>query len=403
MAPTVHYADPDGRGALEGDNEPEGFVPNAVEIGGMQQTESKLSMEISDQGTTSESVAPKDGRRRSSRLRGKVPLRDSGTGDESPSVVKEASGGWKRGRRKKAIGLESVQSIGDSVEELRNDVNIEASPQGLTKKSEDAEASPAADAALVYCASISREPVLQHANGDDKAAKVKKPDNLRLLDDSLSEDGDGTAIAIAKPLVDTKGDFCDSNIFGDLQSIVNLHPVENGILSEVPSSSKGENEEKVQVQAGDLSETILKKEGGMKEDTGLVNYSSRDVGPERTAADEFTTLITVQASCETNPKFSTDLTGSETEPVVSDPQEEGASRGSTSKVGDSDTEVLVNGNDGKKKEYSSLSEGRATLKIPSETSCPRSGNLLRNLFACARCSHVPRIVRNQASRMVLAI
>ncbi|KAG0625352.1 hypothetical protein M758_2G047800 [Ceratodon purpureus] len=370
MAPTVYYADPDGRGAAEGDNEPEGFVSNAVETGAVQQGELKLSTEIPEQGTVSESVALKDGRRRSSRLKGKVSPKDTGTGDESPSVVKEASGSWKKGRRKKAVGLESAQSIGDSVEEVLNDVNLEASPQELTKKSEDSGASPAGDVSLVRCASISREPVLQHANGEEKTAKVNRLHDLPLSEDSLS--GDGEVTAIAKPLVDTKGDFCDSNIFGDLQSIVNLHPDENGILSEVPSSSKGKNEEKVERQVGDLSEAISKKEGSAKENTGPINYAPRDVGPEETAVDEVTTLITVQASCETTRIFSKDMTGSETEPVVSDPQEEGASRGSTSKVGDFDSQVLANGNNGKQKEYSSVSEGRATLKMTSETSCLRS-------------------------------
>lgn len=231
----------------------------------------------------------------------------TGPGDDrSPSVV------IKKGRRKQGVALDSVQSIGDSFEELKSKVNMGASSLG--------------DCALERCTLILRE-------STEKAAKVKRLEDLAILDDSLRE---GTKTA--RPVVmDMRGDFCD-NIFGDLQSIVNLHPEENGILSEVPNSSGGENEGKIEMQAG-----VSFKEGSRKDDTLFTNITSRSVGLEESVGKEVSTPITVH---ETTLKFSKE---SETVPVVSDPQEEGASKGSnnTSKGGQSNQDARKSiGNDG---------------------------------------------------------
>lgn len=147
MAPTVNYSDSDRRGALEGNhvtgfpNEREGTVSSTVETGEMQQPGSKLSSEISEQGMTSEIPALDDGRRRSSRLKGKASSIHAGTDGGSPPVIKQPSGSGRKGRRKKAPTAESVQCIGDSVEESKNDVKVGAFHQDSTMKPENAGAS----------------------------------------------------------------------------------------------------------------------------------------------------------------------------------------------------------------------------------------------------------------------
>lgn len=357
MAPTVHYAEPDGR---EGNHETglanvqEGIMPNLVETGDIiQQPELSSSKEILDQGTASEIPASNDGRRRSSRLRGKVALGNTGPGDGSPPVIiKQPSGSGKRVRRKKAPVIESVQSIGDSVEVLKNEVIVESFPQELATKSEDFGANPAGDGVLARSVSICGETTLPHDDGVENAAKVERLDSS---DDSLCEDREGTRTA--RPLVDSRGDFCDSNIFENLQSIVILHPEENTIHSDDPSTSKRETEEQVEKQLEDLPEANLTNEGIREEGAGLIHVKTGGIGPEEPADEEVTTLSIVQASCEITLQACKTLTGSETEPGESDLKEEGASRGSnsSSKLGgdgpklnrdDGEDGSKWNGNDG---------------------------------------------------------
>lgn len=349
MAPTVHYADPDGRVNRDESglaNLQEGIMP---ETGDIQQPESNLSKEIPDLGTASEIPGPNDGRRRSSRLRGKGSLGTTGSGDGIPPVSRQSSGSGKRGRRKKTPVLESAQSIGDSVEELKNEVIIESVSLELATKSADLEASPDGDGLLARTVSICGEPTLPHDNGKENASEVVKLEGIDVSDDSPCDDIEVTGTV--RPLLDSRGDFCDSNIFENLQSIVILHPEENAIHNDVPSTSKKETEEKIETQVDDLLEANLTKEGIRVERTRLISVSIEGTGPEKSADEELVTLSIVQASCKITLQACKTLTGHETEPVEIDLKEEGASRGSysTSKVGEDGPKLNVeDGEDGSK-------------------------------------------------------
>uniref|UniRef100_A0A7I4BUC1 Uncharacterized protein n=1 Tax=Physcomitrium patens TaxID=3218 RepID=A0A7I4BUC1_PHYPA len=325
-------------------NEREGTVSSTVETGEMQQPGSKLSSEISEQGMTSEIPALDDGRRRSSRLKGKASSIHAGTDGGSPPVIKQPSGSGRKGRRKKAPTAESVQCIGDSVEESKNDVKVGAFHQDSTMKPENAGASPVEVRTPVGYASICGEPTLPHETGEAKTARVKKSEDLGILDDPLCvvKESAGTT----GPATHTRGDFCDSNIFENLQSIVILHPEENAIHNEVPSTSRSEAREMIEIRVADLPEANLKDEKCRQGCTGLINANSEGTSPVISDHKDVTARVDVQSRCETIFQLPKDLTEIEAQPQVSDSKEEDASRESNSASKAGEDAFKLNGNDG---------------------------------------------------------
>lgn len=350
MAPTVKCAHPEGSETLEGgyvtglSRELEGILFNIVESGNVQWSDSKCSMELIDQRTVSDIPALDDGRRRSSRLKGKVSFKNAGVCGGSSPASKEPSGSRKKGGRKKTPVLENVQSIEDSVEELKSDVKVEAFPQELAIKSENVGANAVDNRALAGSASTSEEPTLLHGTGEGKVAKVKKLDDLDISDESLCMDREGAGAT--GPVVDTRGDFCDSNIFENLQSIVNLHPEENVIHNEIPSVSKSGAHEMIEIQVANTSEVNLMNEGSRKNETGLVKAYNGGLRTEKSVSHDVTDLKIVQKNCETTAEATTVPTGSETGLVLSDFKEEAVSRGSNSASKAGDDTLKLNGNDG---------------------------------------------------------
>nr|XP_024365673.1 histone-lysine N-methyltransferase ASHH2-like isoform X2 [Physcomitrium patens] len=301
-------------------------------------------MELIDQRTVSDIPALDDGRRRSSRLKGKVSFKNAGVCGGSSPASKEPSGSRKKGGRKKTPVLENVQSIEDSVEELKSDVKVEAFPQELAIKSENVGANAVDNRALAGSASTSEEPTLLHGTGEGKVAKVKKLDDLDISDESLCMDREGAGAT--GPVVDTRGDFCDSNIFENLQSIVNLHPEENVIHNEIPSVSKSGAHEMIEIQVANTSEVNLMNEGSRKNETGLVKAYNGGLRTEKSVSHDVTDLKIVQKNCETTAEATTVPTGSETGLVLSDFKEEAVSRGSNSASKAGDDTLKLNGNDG---------------------------------------------------------
>ena len=270
MAFNVQCADSDDRGEVgpQLERAEEQALNNTSKASEAPQTGKNKSMDPIEQGltTVTEADVSNDGRRRSSRLRGKVAPKSTGlVGAGIPPVVKAVQGTGRRGRRKKGAVVESGRSNGgelvvvepmDIIEaNVVRECELEATRQ---VDNDDGGARPADDdvgAAPVGCVSVGN--IAQKGEvSEEKAVKVKRLEDLGVLDDgNLCEDDRDDDTGIAAFFLDNN-DNCDSNIYENLPSIVNLNLKEDVSQTEVLAASGAGRQVTLTPRVDDVPEDV---------------------------------------------------------------------------------------------------------------------------------------------------
>lgn len=327
MAFNVQCADSDDRGEVgpQLERAEEQALNNTSKTSEAPQTGKNLSMDPIEQGltTVTEADVSNDGRRRSSRLRGKVAPKSTGlVGAGIPPVVKAVQGTGRRGRRKKGAVVESGRSNGGElvvVEPMNiieanvvRECELEATRQ---VGNDDGGARPADDdvgAAPVGCVSVGN--IAQKGEvSEEKAVKVKRLEDLGVLDDgNLCEDDRDDDTGIAAFFLDNN-DNCDSNIYENLPSIVNLNLKEDVSQTEVLAAPGAGRQVTLTPRVEDVPadvEIVLRKKNAEKVASVAVVG-----GLDESAELKNTTPSNAEPNCETTLHTAVDVERNDKEAV----------------------------------------------------------------------------------------
>ena len=329
MAFNVQCADSDDRGEVgpQLERAEEQALNNTSKTSEAPQTGKTLTMDPIEQGltTVTEADVSNDGRRRSSRLRGKVAPKSTGlVGAGIPPVVKAVQGTGRRGRRKKGAVVESGRSNGGElvvVEPMNiieanvvRECELEATRQ---VDNDEGGARPADDdvgAAPVGCVSVGDIAHKGEVN-EEKAVKVKRLEDLGVLDDgNLCEDNRDDDTEIAAFFLDNN-DNCDSNIYENLPSIVNLNLKEDVSQTEVLAASGAGRQVTLTPRVEDVPEDVdveivLRKKKTEKDASVAVVG-----GLDESAELKKTTSSNAEPNCETTLHTAVDVERNEKEAV----------------------------------------------------------------------------------------
>lgn len=313
MAFNVQCADFDDRGELgpQLERAEEQALKNTSKTSEAPQTGKNLSMDPIEQGLASgtEADVSNDGRRRSSRLRGKVAPKSTGfVGVGIPPVLKPVQGTGRRGRRKKGTAMESGRSnsgelvVVDPMNIIESNVarECELVPTKQVEIDDGGARPPDGDvvAAPVGCVPVGNIAQKEEAS-EEKAVKVKRLDDLGVLDDgNLCVDNRDDGTGVAAFFLDNN-DNCDSNIYENLPSIVNLNLKEDVSQTEVLAVSGAGGQVILTPRVEDVPEDVNVEIVLRKKKTEKVTSVDVVGGVDESADLIKTTPSSAEPNCET--------------------------------------------------------------------------------------------------------